>query len=57
MGQAPKIIDGIKRTRQQVIDDERQFTLNQGVLDPEPDPREVPEVRPQPVRVPRQTTD
>ncbi len=59
MGEAPKIIEGIRRSRAQVQEDERQWHLDAdtGELKPEAVPDEVPEVRPQPIRVARQTFD
>jgi N-acyl-L-homoserine lactone synthetase len=59
MGQAPKIIEEIRRTRKQVLEDERQWKLNPetGELEAEELPGEDAQARPQPVQVPRQTTD
>jgi hypothetical protein len=59
MGDAPKIIEELRQTRDQLRENERQWSLDTatGELKPEEDPREDPQVRPQPVRVARQTFD
>lgn len=59
MGDAPKIIEELRRTREQIQEDERQWHLDTaaGELTPDEDPTEDPRLRPQPVRVARQTSD
>jgi len=70
MGDAPKIIEELRQTREQMRENERQWFLDTatGELKPEADPLELavpttgtasaaPRPRPQPVRVARQTTD
>jgi hypothetical protein len=59
MGDAPRIIEALRMTRDQQREIERQWFLDpaSGEIKPEIDPAEAPEVRPRPIRVPRQTTD
>ena len=59
MGDAPRIIEALRLTREQKRDIERQWSLDPatGEIKPEVDPVEDPQVRPQPIRVPRQTFD
>ncbi len=59
MGDAPKKLDAIRRTRAEVLADERQWSLNPetGELVPGELPGEDPEARPRPVPVALQTTD
>lgn len=70
MGDAPKIIEELRQTREQMRENERQWSLDTdtGELNPEADPIELaipttgtpsaaPRPRPQPVRVARQTFD
>jgi hypothetical protein len=59
MGEAPKIIEELRRTREQIRESERDWFLDPatGELKPEEDPTEDPQVRPKPVRVARQTFD
>ena len=59
MGDAPKIIEELRQTREQLRDSERQWYLDTttGELKPEEDPREDPQIRPKPVRVARRTFD
>jgi hypothetical protein len=59
MGDAPKIIEEIRRTREQVREEERQWALDptKGELQAEEDPTEDPRLRPQPVQVAQQTFD
>lgn len=59
MGNAPKIIEELRQTREQMRENERQWSLDPttGELRPEADSNEEPRVRPQPVRIARQTFD
>jgi hypothetical protein len=59
MGDVPKKLDAIRRTRAEVLADERKWVLNPetGELVPEPLPEERPEDRPRPVPVAVQTFD
>lgn len=59
MGDAPKIIEELRQTRDQLRENERQWFLDTatGELTPEPDPIEIPQVRPQPVQAARYTFD
>jgi hypothetical protein len=59
MGKAPKILEELRQTREQVRESERQWFLDttSGELKPEEVPTEDPQTRPQPVRVARQTFD
>lgn len=59
MGDAPKIIEALRMTREQQRDFERQWYLDPGLgeIQPEADPVEEPRARPEPIRAPRQTFD
>ena len=59
MGKAPKIVEELRQTREQVRENEREWFLDTttGELKPEEVPAEDPQVRPRPVRVADQTTD
>ncbi len=59
MGNAPKILEELRQTRDQLRESERQWFLDTttGELKPEVEPGEDPETRPQPIRVARQTFD
>ena len=57
MGQAPKIIEGIRRSREQIREDERRWELDAGEVKPVEDPDEDPRLQPHPVRVAIQTFD
>ena len=59
MGNAPRILEDLRLTREQRRDDERQWFLDTatGELRPEEDPTEDPQARPQPVHVARETFD
>lgn len=59
MGNAPKIIEALRMTREQQREVERQWYLDpvSGEIKPEVDPAEDPQVRPKPIRAPRQTFD
>lgn len=59
MGRAPKIIEGIRRTKEQIREEERKWFLDTqtGEMKPEEDPAEEPNVRPQPIQVAHQTFD
>jgi hypothetical protein len=59
MGDAPKIIEGLRLTREQLRETERQRYLDPatGELKAEADPAEDPQARPAPMPVARQTFD
>ena len=59
MGDAPKIIEALRMTREEQREIERQWHLDSvsGEIMPEADPAEDPQVRPQPHRAPLQTFD
>ena len=59
MGKAPRILDELRLTREELQEHERQWELDTatGELKPEEVPSEDPQTRPQPVRVARQTFD
>ena len=59
MGQAPKIIKALERTREQVRQEERDWSLVKGRLEAEPvdEPVDEPTYRPAAFEVPQQTID
>lgn len=59
MGDAPRKLDAIERTRAEVLADARKWTLNPRTreLEPEALPDEKPQDRPRPVQVPLATDD
>lgn len=59
MGDAPKIIEALRLSREQKREIDRQWHLDAttGEMVPEVDPAEDPMVRPQPIRIPLQTFD
>jgi hypothetical protein len=59
MGKAPKILEELRQTQEQMLENDRQWFLDTttGELKPEEDPAEDPQTRPKPVRVARQTFD
>ena len=59
MGDAPRIIEALDMSREQLRDLDRQWHLDpqSGQIEPEIDPTELPQARPKPVSVPRQTFD
>lgn len=59
MGDAPKILEGLRRTSERLREKEQEWYLDAstGELKPEVDPNDEPQDRPRPVRVARQTFD
>ena len=59
MGDAPKIIEALRMTREEQREIERQWHLDSvsGEIMPEADPAEDPQARPQPIPAPLQKFD
>jgi hypothetical protein len=59
MGQAPKIIKELERTREQVLKEQQEWSLVKGELqaDAVEAPADEPTYHPAPVEVPQQTFD
>jgi len=57
MGDAPRIMEKLRRNQKELRDDDRKWSLVDGQLVPEQEPEELPEYRPAPISVPTQTFD